>query len=215
MCDRLWTKRGRLWRGHERWLLEKTGKLQVYDLSDTIGVPPLARRDSEEIQVWAVRVKPDDPGEWEKSWRRLDVTGRTKSVTGMSYVVVSASQKRAVFPTSHCTHTKTRSQTISFPPLPSWEVILLKSHPACSLAATHAATDELPRSHTLKKIRHSTQSSSFDSVCPIIPHFFFPLPPSSTLWKPLLRETKSVISLVLLMHQTFLISGIEKRAAQR
>lgn len=120
-------------------------------------------------------------------------------------------------PTGHCTHTKTRSQTISFPPLPSWEVILLKSHPACSLAlkATHAATEELPRSHTLKKIRHSTQSSSFDSVCPIIPRFFFPLPPSSTLWKPLLRETKSVISLVVLMHQTFLISGIEKRAAQR
>ena len=121
-------------------------------------------------------------------------------------------------PSSHCEHTKTRSQTISFPPLPSWEVFLLKSHPACSLAhkATHAATEELPRSHTFKKkSRHSTRSSSFDSVCPIIPHFFFPLPPApSTLWKPLLRETKSVISLVVLMHQTFLISGIEKRAAQ-
>lgn len=52
------------------------------------------------------------------------------------------------------------------------------------------------------------------TLCVLLFLTSFPLFPS-TLWEPLLRETKSVISLVVLMHQTFLISGIEKRAAQR
>ena len=182
------------------------------------GVPPLARRDPEEIQLWAVRVKPDDPGEWEKRRRRLDVTGGAKSVTGMSHVVVSASQKRAVFPQQSLRAHKDPQSNNLFSTSSVVRGLLVKITPrmfTCAQGDSRGYRRAPSVTHFQKKSRHSMRSCSFDSVCPIIPHFFFPLPPApSTLWKPLLRETKSVISLVVLMHQTFLISGIEKRAAQ-
>lgn len=72
---------------------------------------------------------------------------------------------------------------------------------ACAFTHTH-----FQNNYTLKRIGPLCEFCYSTLLC----HFY------QTLFGNLCSgKTKSVISLVVLMHQTFLISGIEKRAAER
>lgn len=146
---------------------------------------------------------------------------KQKSVTNVSYLWSLHPRKgllwQAGSPQTVITYTKKHTLTQS--PFPS---SFLRGLP---LKITHSifshTQSDLHRYRRACSLSH-THFQKLDTHCNPVPLTLcvllfltsFPLFPS-TLWKPLLRDTKSVISLVVLMHQTFLISSTEKRAAQR
>lgn len=92
---------------------------------------------------------------------------------------------------------------------------VLKVHTSFSVTLknkSHKYRRRCTLSHTQFQKLDTHRNSAAVAVCVLLFLTSFPLFPS-TLWKPLLREAKSVISLVVLMHQTFLISGIEKSSS--